>query len=127
MEAPVETAVARISAGSTLSHVMDDAISPWELYDLSGAVNPDTLSTMIDHFRRFRATRKKNIEVADQQGLRRSWCAFIRRWNQILELEKVSPAGWLTARRYSWITRSWHCARRSAITSGMLSGSVSLT
>ncbi|ETM30752.1 hypothetical protein L914_21573, partial [Phytophthora nicotianae] len=64
---------------------MDDAISPWDLYDLSGAVNPDTLSTMIDHFRRFRATRKKNIEVADQQGLRRSWCAFIRRWNQILD------------------------------------------
>ncbi|OWZ01310.1 hypothetical protein PHMEG_00027330 [Phytophthora megakarya] len=62
---------------------MDSELAPWPLYDLSAAVQPDTPDTMRDHFRRFRATRKKGIEDAGHEALQRSWCAFIRRLNRM--------------------------------------------
>ncbi|KAG3236212.1 hypothetical protein PI124_g18776 [Phytophthora idaei] len=67
------------------------------LFDLSGALNPDTPDTMRDHFRRFRAARQKTIEGADLEALRRSWCAFIRRWNRMSEAGE-SFVGWLAYR-----------------------------
>ncbi|KAG2829079.1 hypothetical protein PC129_g6315 [Phytophthora cactorum] len=62
---PEKQIVATISAGSLPSRVMDDALGPWDLYDLMSTTNGDTLDTMKDHFRRFRPTRKKSIEGAD--------------------------------------------------------------
>ncbi|OWY97430.1 hypothetical protein PHMEG_00032035 [Phytophthora megakarya] len=62
---------------------MDSKLTPWELYDLSTALQTDTPDTMRDHFRRFCASREKPIEGAGHTALQRSWCAFIRRWNRM--------------------------------------------
>ncbi|KAG3160487.1 hypothetical protein PC128_g21084 [Phytophthora cactorum] len=102
---------------------MEAELTPWGLFDLSGALNPDTPDTMRDHFRRFRAARQKTIEGADLEALRRSWCAFIRRWNRMSE--RVLSAGWRTARRSSRIIHSRSCASASAKTPGMKIGSAS--
>ncbi|KAG2844042.1 hypothetical protein PC113_g18485 [Phytophthora cactorum] len=76
---------------------MEAELTPWGLFDLSGALNPDTPDTMRDHFRRFRAARQKTIEGADLEALRRSWCTFIRRWNRMSEAGE-SFVGWLAYR-----------------------------
>ncbi|KAG3062941.1 hypothetical protein PI125_g24439 [Phytophthora idaei] len=79
------------------SRVMDNRLRPWALYDLSGAQVPDTLDTMKDHFRRFRGLRQKGVEGVEYGPLRESWCAFIRRWNRMVE-EDESFVGWLVYR-----------------------------
>ncbi|OWZ20647.1 hypothetical protein PHMEG_0004907 [Phytophthora megakarya] len=55
---------------------MDSKLTPWELYDLSTVLQPDTPDTMRDHFRRFRASREKPIEGAGHTALQRSWYAL---------------------------------------------------
>ncbi|CAI5722735.1 unnamed protein product [Peronospora destructor] len=65
---------------------MDQGLWPWALYDLSGAKAPDSQDTIRDYFRRFRKC---------YDHLQRSWCAFIRRWNRMVESGE-SFAGWLT-------------------------------
>ncbi|KAG3234924.1 hypothetical protein PI124_g20031 [Phytophthora idaei] len=62
---PAKPTVATTSAGSLRSRVMDDALAPWDLYDLMSTKNGDTLDTMKDHSHRFRPTRKKSIEGTD--------------------------------------------------------------
>ena len=64
---------------------MDQQLIPWALYDLSGAHAPDSLVTMQDYFRRFRGLRGKSLEGIAYDALQSSWCAFIRRWNRMLE------------------------------------------
>ncbi|OWZ22734.1 hypothetical protein PHMEG_0002500 [Phytophthora megakarya] len=76
---------------------MDSELTPWELYDLSAALQPDTTYTMRDHFRRFHASQEKPIEGAGHTALQRSWCAFIRRWNR-MTLEGESFPRWLAYR-----------------------------
>jgi hypothetical protein len=53
----------------------------WELYDISGAVNPAPEQEMREQFCRFRASRGKPVDRAREDSLRMSWNAFIRRWN----------------------------------------------
>ena len=74
--------------------MMNEDMKPWALYDLSGAVTPDALDTMQDHFRRFRRLRNKTLDGATYEALQRSWCAFIRRWNRMHEAGE-SVVGWL--------------------------------
>ncbi|ETN02906.1 hypothetical protein PPTG_15859 [Phytophthora nicotianae INRA-310] len=42
--------------------VMDSELRTWDLYKLSGVVNPDTLEAMKALFRRFPGLRQKGIE-----------------------------------------------------------------
>ncbi|OWZ13919.1 hypothetical protein PHMEG_00012677 [Phytophthora megakarya] len=76
---------------------MDSELAPWPLYDLPAAVQHDTPDTMPDHFRHFRATRKKGIDDVGREALHRMWCAFIRRWNW-MTFEGESLPQWLTYR-----------------------------
>ncbi|KAI9986798.1 hypothetical protein PInf_025759 [Phytophthora infestans] len=64
------------------TYVMDEALRPWPLYDISGAQDPESLDEMKDLFRRFRALRQKPVDGVDHSALQESWCAFIRRWNR---------------------------------------------
>ncbi|CAI5726895.1 unnamed protein product [Peronospora destructor] len=64
---------------------MNQELWPWALYDLSGATTPDSQDTMRDHFRRFRERRGKGVSGVCYDHLQRSWCAFIRRWNRMVE------------------------------------------
>uniref|UniRef100_A0AAV1UC69 Uncharacterized protein n=1 Tax=Peronospora matthiolae TaxID=2874970 RepID=A0AAV1UC69_9STRA len=79
------TALPRTISGSLVDHVMDRHLIPWALYDLSGARAPDSLETMQDYFRHFRGLRGKSLDGISYELLQRSWCAFIRRWNRMLE------------------------------------------
>uniref|UniRef100_A0AAV1TN05 Uncharacterized protein n=1 Tax=Peronospora matthiolae TaxID=2874970 RepID=A0AAV1TN05_9STRA len=79
------TALPRTISGSLVDHVMDRHLIPWALYDLSGARAPYSLETMQDYFRRFRGLRGKSLDGISYESLQRSWCAFIRRWNRMLE------------------------------------------
>ncbi|KAG1702106.1 hypothetical protein DVH05_009898 [Phytophthora capsici] len=79
------------------TRLMDDKLKPWQLYDLSGAVTPDSLDTMKDLFRRFRNLRGKSLEGFDNDALARSWSAFIKRWNR-MQREGSSFVSWLTFR-----------------------------
>ncbi|KAE9241632.1 hypothetical protein PF002_g9159 [Phytophthora fragariae] len=63
---------------------MDQALKPWDLYDLSGAESPESLVTMQDYFRSFRVLRVKGVEGVAQASHQRSWCAMIVRWNRML-------------------------------------------
>jgi hypothetical protein len=56
-------------------------LARWELYDISGAVNHAPEHKMREQFRRIRASRGKPIEGAREDSLRKSWNAFISRWN----------------------------------------------
>ncbi|OWZ04125.1 hypothetical protein PHMEG_00024026 [Phytophthora megakarya] len=76
---------------------MDEALRPWDLYDLSGAQSPDTLDNMKGYFRRFRGLRQKTIEGVEYVALQTSWCAFIKRWNLML-LRGESFVDWLVNR-----------------------------
>ncbi|KAG2959182.1 hypothetical protein PC118_g23149 [Phytophthora cactorum] len=65
-------------AGATRgSRVMDSRLRPWALYDLSGA--------------------QKGVEGVEYGALQESWCAFIWRWNRMVE-EDDSFVGWLVYR-----------------------------
>ncbi|KAG1681914.1 hypothetical protein DVH05_024111 [Phytophthora capsici] len=79
------------------TRLMDDELKPWQLYDLSGAVAPDSPDTMKDFFRRFRNLRGKSLEGFDNDALARSWSAFIKRWNR-MQREGSSFVSWLTFR-----------------------------
>ncbi|ETL96489.1 hypothetical protein L917_06030 [Phytophthora nicotianae] len=61
------------------------------------AENPDSLDTMKDYFRRFRAARQKTIEGAEYEALQRSWCAMIKRWNRMQYMGQ-SFVSWLLYR-----------------------------
>ncbi|KAE9039864.1 hypothetical protein PR001_g7341 [Phytophthora rubi] len=63
---------------------MDQALKPWDLYDLSGAESPESLVTMQDYVRSFRVLRVKGVEGVAQASHQRSWCAMIVRWNRML-------------------------------------------
>ncbi|KAE8965810.1 hypothetical protein PR001_g28608, partial [Phytophthora rubi] len=96
------TATTAVSAGtpalqapSQLS-VIDRELKPWNLYDLSGAESPESLTTMHAYFRRFRALRGKGVEGVAHDSLQRSWCAMIVRWNRMLR-EDTSFVEWLEA------------------------------
>ncbi|KAG1693099.1 hypothetical protein DVH05_023879 [Phytophthora capsici] len=65
------------------TRLMDDELKPWQLYDLSGAVAPDSLDTMKEFFRRFCNLRGKSLEDFDNDALARSWSAFTKRWNRM--------------------------------------------
>ena len=71
--------------GSATVRGMDQQIIPWALYDVSGAHAPDSLGTMQDYFKRFRGLRGKSLEGVAYDALQSSWCAFIRRWNRMLD------------------------------------------
>ncbi|ETI37355.1 hypothetical protein F443_16643 [Phytophthora nicotianae P1569] len=77
--------------------VMDSELRTWDLYELSGAVNPDTLEAMKALFRRFRGLRQKGIEGVEYGALQESWCAFVRRWNRMKEAGEDFVA-WLNHR-----------------------------
>ncbi|ETK77572.1 hypothetical protein L915_16178 [Phytophthora nicotianae] len=76
---------------------MDSELRTWDLYELSGAVNPDTLEAMKALFRRFRGLRQKGIEGVEYGALQESWCAFVRRWNRMKEAGEDFVA-WLNHR-----------------------------
>ncbi|KAE8990890.1 hypothetical protein PR001_g21371 [Phytophthora rubi] len=85
-----------LQAPSQLS-VMDRALKPWDLYDLSSAESPESLATTQAYFRRFRVLRGKGVEGVAHDSLQRSWCAMIVRWNRMLR-ENASFVEWLEAR-----------------------------
>ncbi|KAE8972079.1 hypothetical protein PR002_g26622 [Phytophthora rubi] len=96
------TATTAVSAGtpalqapSQLS-VIDRELKPWNLYDLSGAESPESLTTMHAYFRRFRALRGKGVGGVAHDSLQRSWCAMIVRWNRMLRAD-TSFVEWLEA------------------------------
>uniref|UniRef100_A0AAV1U0I7 Uncharacterized protein n=1 Tax=Peronospora matthiolae TaxID=2874970 RepID=A0AAV1U0I7_9STRA len=91
------TALPRTVSGSSIYHVIDQHLIPWALYDLSGARAPDSLETMQDCFRRFRGLRGKSLGFISYESLQWSWCAFIRRWNRMLEDGKNFQQ-WLASR-----------------------------
>ena len=93
---PNFTPLSSTISGSATFHVMDQQIIPWALYDLSGAHAPDSLGTMQDYFRRFSKLRGKTLEGVAYDALQSSWCAFIRRWNRMLEDGRSFPM-WLAA------------------------------
>ncbi|ETN11250.1 hypothetical protein PPTG_10189 [Phytophthora nicotianae INRA-310] len=76
---------------------MDSELRTWDLYDLSGAVNPDTPEAMKTYFRRFRGLRQKSIEGVGYGALQESWCAFVRRWNRMTQTGEDFVA-WLESR-----------------------------
>ncbi|ETP05288.1 hypothetical protein F441_18074 [Phytophthora nicotianae CJ01A1] len=80
--------------------VMDSELRTWDLYELSGAVNPDTLEAMRALFRRFRGLRQKGIEGVEYGALQESWCAFVRRWNRMKEAGEDFVA-WLNHLNYA--------------------------
>ncbi|ETO66120.1 hypothetical protein F444_16643 [Phytophthora nicotianae P1976] len=77
--------------------VMDSELRTWDLYKLSGVVNPDTLEAMKALFRRFPGLRQKGIEGVEFGALQESWCAFVRRWNRMKEAGEDFVA-WLNHR-----------------------------
>ncbi|KAG1689054.1 hypothetical protein DVH05_002822 [Phytophthora capsici] len=76
------TSSAAVRDISRRPRVMDSDLRTWDLYDLSGAVAPDSLENMKNIFRRFRGLRQKGIEGVEYGALQESWCAFIKRWNR---------------------------------------------
>ena len=81
-------------SGSANIHVMDKQFIPWALNDLFGSRTPDSLETMQNYFRRFRALHGKSLNGIAYDALQSSWCAFIRRWNRMLEDGRSFPQ-WL--------------------------------
>lgn len=69
------------SSAPSQGHFLDPMLRPWQLYDLSGAIEPDSQETMVSHWQRMRALRGKSTESLDYNSLQYSWCALIRRWN----------------------------------------------
>lgn len=49
------------------------------LYDISGAVEPDTRETMVRHWQRFRGIHGKRTNGLDYMSLQTSWYALIKR------------------------------------------------
>ena len=94
---PNSTALPSTISGSATIHVMDQQLIPWALYDLSGVHAPDSLETMQDYFQPFRGLRGKSLEGIAYDALQSSWCAFIRRWNRMLEDGRSFPQ-WLANR-----------------------------
>ncbi|KAE9304418.1 hypothetical protein PR003_g21751 [Phytophthora rubi] len=96
------TATTAVSAGSPALQapsqlsVIDRELKPWNLYDLSGAESPESLTTMHAYFRRFRALRGKGVGGVAHDSLQRSWCAMIVRWNRMLRAD-TSFVEWLEA------------------------------
>ena len=79
------TALPSTISGIATIHVIDQELIPWALYNLSGARTPDSLETMQDYFWRFRVLRGKILDGIAYGALQKSWYAFIRRWNRMLE------------------------------------------
>ena len=99
------TALPRTVSGSSIDHVMDQHLIPWALYDLSGARSPESLETMQDYSRSFRGLRGKSLNGISNDSLQRSWCAFIRRWNRMLEDGKNFQQ-WFANRAYIYADHS---------------------
>ena len=64
------------------SQIMDGDLKPWGLHSLDGAEQPESLESMKNLITRYRTARVKGTDhTYTEDALKRSCCAFIRRWN----------------------------------------------
>ncbi|KAI9991311.1 hypothetical protein PInf_018992 [Phytophthora infestans] len=71
--------------------------TPWDLYDLSEANNPDSLDAMKNLFFRSRGLWRKGIDGVEYGALLELLYAFIKRWNLMTQAGE-SLVAWLEHR-----------------------------